>query len=62
MDNIEFHKDLVAVCHKHGKQIKKINEYAYGVFIEYDIIDEQELLRQKKERLKQIEEIQRQWA
>jgi DICT domain-containing protein len=62
MDNIEFHKELVAVCHKHGKQIKTINENAYGVIIEYDSIDEQELLRQKNERLKQIDDIQRQWA
>ena len=62
MDDIAFHKDLVAVCQKHGKQIKTINEYAYGVVIEYDIIDEQELSMQKKERLKQIEEIQKHWA
>ncbi len=62
MDDIAFHKDLVAVCQKHGKQVKTINENAYGVIIEYDIIDEKELLRQKNERLKQIDDIQRQWA
>jgi hypothetical protein len=62
MDNTELHKDLVAVCEKHRKQVKKINEYSYGLFIEYDVTDDLELLRQKNERLKQIEDIQRKWA
>jgi len=61
MDNIDFQKDLVAVCEKHGKQVKKVKDYSYGVFIEYDIIADHERERQKNERLKQIEDIQRQW-